>query len=352
MDLSAHAVVEGAPAGTAIGTLSTIDPDSGQTFTYKLVDSAGGLFAIDGDQLVVAGTVDYETAHTQEVTVRVTDSGYQTYDQTFAIDVTNVPPSTVTDANSAANKVAEGAATGTVVGITATSDDPGGGATYSLTDDAGGRFAINPTTGVVTVANGALIDYETATSHTITVAATDGSATVTESFAIAITDVQGVTLNGKLRADTLTGTSENDTLNGNGGNDTLKGLGGDDVLNGGAGTDTAVYQGLSTDYSVVKNGNGTYTVTDLGSAFHDGTDTLTSIEKLAFSDKPGGVAIDTLASANTALGNPVVDDTPTGPFAKLLGGGSGDGASGGGSDVADTFAALLAHLHHGADLFG
>ena len=46
---------------------------------------------------------------------------------------------------------------------------------YSLTDSAGGLFAINPATGVVTVA-GAL-DAETATSHNITVLATstDGS---------------------------------------------------------------------------------------------------------------------------------------------------------------------------------
>ena len=54
--------------------------------------------------------------------------------------------------------------------------DPGDTVTYSLTDDAGGRFAIHPTTGVVTVANGALLNYETAASHGITVKATDAAA--------------------------------------------------------------------------------------------------------------------------------------------------------------------------------
>ena len=58
--------------------------------------------------------------------------------------------------NGAANTVAENAANGTAVGITALATDADAGTTisYSLTDNAGGRFAINATTGVVTVAEG------------------------------------------------------------------------------------------------------------------------------------------------------------------------------------------------------
>ena len=50
----------------------------------------------------------------------------------------------------------ENAANGTTVGITALATDPDGTntVTYSLDDDAGGRFAIDATTGVVTVAGG------------------------------------------------------------------------------------------------------------------------------------------------------------------------------------------------------
>ena len=58
--------------------------------------------------------------------------------------------------------------------------------TYSLTNNAGGRFAINATTGAITVANGALLDYETATSHAITVRVTDqGGLTFDKAFTIA-----------------------------------------------------------------------------------------------------------------------------------------------------------------------
>ena len=61
--------------------------------------------------------------------------------------------------------------------------------TYSLDDDAGGRFAINATSGVVTVANNTLLDYETTTSHNITVRATSSdTSTNTAGFTINLTD--------------------------------------------------------------------------------------------------------------------------------------------------------------------
>ncbi|RYY75249.1 MAG: tandem-95 repeat protein, partial [Gammaproteobacteria bacterium] len=71
-----------------------------------------------------------------------------------------------------------------------TDGDAGTTVTYSLTDNAGGRFAINSTTGVITVANGSLLDYESATSHNVTVLATssDGS-TANRAFSISVTNV-------------------------------------------------------------------------------------------------------------------------------------------------------------------
>ncbi|HVX59670.1 MAG TPA: DUF4214 domain-containing protein, partial [Pirellulales bacterium] len=76
--------------------------------------------------------------------------------------------------------------------ITASASDPAGGTlTYSLTDSAGGRFAIDSASGVVTVANSSLIDYESAAGHSysITVQASDGSLTSTQSFNIAVSNV-------------------------------------------------------------------------------------------------------------------------------------------------------------------
>ena len=47
--------------------------------------------------------------------------------------------------------------------------------TFALLDDAGGRFAIDQSTGEITVADSSLIDYESATSHNITVQTTDAT---------------------------------------------------------------------------------------------------------------------------------------------------------------------------------
>ena len=185
-----------------------------------------------------------------------------------------------TDANAAANTVAENAATGTVVGVTALATDADAGTTisYSLTDNAGGRFAINATTGVVTVANGSLLDYETATSHNITVLATssDGS-TNTATFTVNVADAAGVTLNGDANANSLVGTIENDILNGLEGNDLLQGLARNDLLDGGLGFDRAIYTD-ATDGITVNLAAGT------ASGAGVGTDTLISIEGTVGSD--------------------------------------------------------------------
>ena len=102
-----------------------------------------------------------------------------TSSQTFTIAVTDVAPSTPIDSDAAANTVAEGAANGSTVGVTASSTDINGPAvTYSLTGDtSGGGFTINAATGVVTVADSTKIDYESAPGHayTVTAQASDGT---------------------------------------------------------------------------------------------------------------------------------------------------------------------------------
>jgi hypothetical protein len=203
-DAAADSVAEGAANGTTVGiTANSLDPN-GPAVIYSLTDDAGGRFAIHPTTGVVTvangGLLDFETATSHTITVKASDGAAGTpgtSTQNFTIAITNVAPAAPTDEDAAADSVAEGAANGTAVGITAASADPNGPAvTYSLTDDAGGRFAIHPTTGVVTVANGGLLDFETATSHTITVKASDGAAgtpgTSMQNFTIAVTNVTAV----------------------------------------------------------------------------------------------------------------------------------------------------------------
>ncbi len=91
------------------------------------------------------------------------------------------------DVNPAANVVAEGALAGTPVGLTAYSP---GSVVYSLTDSAGGRFAIHPSTGVVTVQNGAAFNVDDAGSHDVTVEVNDGNGVASASFTIYISRVR------------------------------------------------------------------------------------------------------------------------------------------------------------------
>ena len=187
-------VAENASSGTVVGTVTGTDPDSGDTKTYSLTDTAGGRFAINSStgQITVAdGTLlNYESAANHTVTVRVTDSGGSSYDEAFTIRLTNVNEAP-TDLALSANSVAENAATGTVVGTLTTTDaDAGDTKTYSLTDSAGGRFAINSTTGVITVADGSLLNYEQAASHPVTVQVTDAAGlTYNETFTINLSNV-------------------------------------------------------------------------------------------------------------------------------------------------------------------
>ena len=194
LSLSANTVAENAANGTVIGTASTTDPDASDTHTYQLTDDAGGRFAINsstGEITVADGTLlDYESATSHSVTVRVTDAAGLTYDETFTINLTDVNETT-TDLSLSANTVAENAANGTSIGtVSGTDSDSGDTHTYQFTDDAGGRFAINSSTGEITVADGTLLDYESATSHSVTVRVTDaGGLTYDETFTINLTNV-------------------------------------------------------------------------------------------------------------------------------------------------------------------
>ena len=86
--------------------------------------------------------------------------------------------------------VNENATNGTVVGTVTGSDiDTGDTLSYSLTNDANGRFAIDTNTGEITVADGSLLDFETATSHDVTVEVSDGSLTYDEVITIQVGDV-------------------------------------------------------------------------------------------------------------------------------------------------------------------
>lgn len=89
---------------------------------------------------------------------------------------------------------------------------------------------------------------------------------------------------GRDGADFLEGFGGADLLKGGAGNDHLSGGAGNDVLDGGTGTDTAVFSGNANQYTVTKNNDGSFTVTDLRANAPDGSDQLTNVELLKFAN--------------------------------------------------------------------
>ncbi|MUJ36926.1 cadherin domain-containing protein [Aliivibrio fischeri] len=205
---------ENAEIGSVVNiTGLAVDPD-GDEVSYKLsdADTAKGLFAIDATTGVVTliGNLDHEVADSHSITIIATSTDGSTSQESFDITVTDADGSTpgggdtdndvgpVTDSNAAENTLSENAEIGSVVNITGLAVDPDGDdVTYALsqTDIDAGLFAIDATTGVVTLIGN--LDHEVADSHSITIIATSTDGSTSEaSFDITVTDADGSTPGG------------------------------------------------------------------------------------------------------------------------------------------------------------
>jgi len=191
-DAAANRIAELAAAGTQVGvTASASDPDAGSTVTYSLNDPR---FAIDPNTGVITrsgtGIIDFETETSITLTVKATSSDRSSATQTYTLNILDSPESiafnTPADTNAAANRIAELAAAGTQVGVTASATDPDAGSmvTYSLNDN---RFSIDAN-GVITRSGTGTLNAQSQPSITLTVTATssDGSSD-TESFNVSVT---------------------------------------------------------------------------------------------------------------------------------------------------------------------
>ena len=150
------------------------------------------------------------------------------------------------------------------------------------------------------------------------------------------------TLLGGPGADTILGADGDDTISGGAGNDTIAGGGNNDVIDGGDGTaDVAEFSGARVGYRATTV-SGTTTVVDIDPLDgDDGTDTLTNIEILGFSDGLAATPPDGGVLGPVGFTGAAGDDTFTGTAANevidglagndLLGGGDGDDTISGGT---------------------
>ena len=190
---------EDAADGSEVGAVIVSDADDPAT-TYSAwtitSGNTGSAFAIDADGLItVADTsqIDYESGTTSySLDVSVSD-GDNTGSGTVTININDTNDEAPIVASSLAFSIAEGSADTTEVG-TATATDADAGTTFQSWSITGGNtntaFAINPSSGVITVANAAELDYEGTNTYSLLVTVSDGDNTSAEqTITVTITDV-------------------------------------------------------------------------------------------------------------------------------------------------------------------
>ncbi len=177
LTLSATTVNENVAPNTVIGTFSSTDPDTGNSFTYSLIAGTGDTdntaLSIVGNQLQINNSPDFETKNSYSIRVKTTDQGGLSFEKTLTIVVNNVNE-TPTDLALSATTVNENVAPNTVIGTFSSTDpDTGNSFTYSLIAGTGDT----DNTAFSIVGNQLQInnspDFETKNSYSIRVKTTD-----------------------------------------------------------------------------------------------------------------------------------------------------------------------------------
>jgi len=289
---------ENQPAGTEVGTLTTVDPNTGDTHTYQLVTGAGdtdnGLFQIVGNKLQTAGELDFETKQTYSIRIQTNDGNGGTFSEQFTINVNDVKtdPSDIILSNI---QVVDDIASGTKVGDLSAIDveDPGDTHTYQLVAGEGDTDnAFFQIVGNELQTAQALLDVATQSTYSIRIQVNDGNGgTYEEVFTIkALGTLEASTttkLSGQYVNLILTGTSningtgnsKDNEITGNTGNNVLQGASGNDSIVGNAGRDNLI-GGIGSDSLEGGSGDDTYNVDNPGDvvteAAAEGTDRVVS----------------------------------------------------------------------------
>ncbi|WP_099071792.1 putative Ig domain-containing protein [Nostoc linckia] len=267
--LSATSVNENVPANTTIGTFTTIDPDTGNTFTYSLVTGTGDIdnaaFTIDGNSLQIKASPDFETKSAYSIRLRSTDNGGLSVEKVLSIQVKDINEAPTVVQAIDDQIISTNKAFSFNVSDKFTDIDAGDTLSYSASGlPSGASIAAN--TGVISGAvskTGIFAVTVTATdkkgltasdTFELTVAnnkATSGNDII---FVEELTGLDRYIVNAQGGSDRIIGTNGSELINGGAGNDYLDGKGGTDVLLGDGGNDT-ILGGLGKDIVFGGDGN-------------------------------------------------------------------------------------------------
>jgi VCBS repeat-containing protein len=334
-----------APVKGRYGTL-TLNADG--TYSYNLDNADPDTNGLKGGQVVK-----------DIFTYRVSDGSGLTDLAQISMTITGANDAPTIASNGSGSTAAISIAENRTIPLTTvTSTDAENTArTYSLSGVDAARFAINATSGALTLVApdfDAPADSGSNNVYNVIVRASDGNLSDTQALTVTVTDIDGNTINGNAggnkisttkpfagkfatgEEDTIDGKGGNDTLFGAGGDDTLKGDTGDDALNGetgkdllrggagkdlldgGAGLDTADYSDKKTGVVLKLNTNKQSVATVGGTA----EDKVKNVENIT-----GGRANDTLTgdkNANELKGGAADDTLDGGKQNDTLDGGKGN----------------------------
>jgi hypothetical protein len=184
---------ENAQAGAAVATFSATDPQ-GYTLRYSILSgNVNGAFSIDATTgaitVTASGALNFLAISAYALVVQATNTGAGSSlssSATVTVSLVEVNKAPTFPNPVMAMGVSENAAAGTVVGKAVALDPNTHGVvganaarvdalTYSFGAGASALFAIDGASGNITVAAGALLDFETTPSYTLPVVATDSN---------------------------------------------------------------------------------------------------------------------------------------------------------------------------------
>lgn len=171
-------VAENSATGIIIGQVIASDPDAGQTITYSITGgNTGNTFVINATSgiITVANNqyLNFESNPSFYLQVTVQDNMNASSSATITINLQDVNESPVIEDQGF--NLNENAPNGTSVGtVLATDPDQGQQLTYSiLSGNTGNTFAINSNTGVLSVSNNQLLNFESNAMYNLTVRVQD-----------------------------------------------------------------------------------------------------------------------------------------------------------------------------------
>jgi VCBS repeat-containing protein len=214
--ISAKSINEGVEANSIIGTLSSTDPDAGDTFTYSLASGGdNNAFTIVGDQLKINSSPNFDSQSSYSILVRSTDQDGLFFDKALDIGINHVI------------RGGEG------------DDEIDGGESNDAIDGGEGSDAINSGAGDDVADGGLGDDVMDGGEGSDSIDGGEGNDAIDGGVGDDVAD-------GGVGNDVMDGGEGSDSIDGGEGNDAIDGGVGDDVADGGEGND-AIDGGTGND---------------------------------------------------------------------------------------------------------